>query len=182
MLANETDVVFDIFSALRYVSLKGDPITKLYLIQHGEAKSEKEDPDRSLTTIGEEEVKRVSKVADKLNMRPSKVFHSGKTRAKQTAEIIVSGLKISDITVKAVQGLNPNDDVRPWAERISKETEDLMIVGHLPFLDKLASLLICGNENARAVLFRYSAIVCLDQKEDRRWAVLWILTPEMAVP
>jgi phosphohistidine phosphatase len=174
--------VFDIFSALRYVSLKGDPITKLYLIQHGEAKSEKEDPDRSLTTIGEEEVKRVSKVADKLNMRPSKVFHSGKTRAKQTAEIIVSGLKISDITVKAVQGLNPNDDVRPWAERISKETEDLMIVGHLPFLDKLASLLLCGDENARVIMFRYGAIVCLNQKEDRKWAVRWILTPEMAVP
>jgi phosphohistidine phosphatase len=182
MLANETDVVFDIFSALRYVSLKGDPIMKLYLIQHGEAKSEKEDLDRSLTTMGEEEVKRVSKVADKLNMRPSKVFHSGKTRAKQTVEIIVSGLKISDITVKAAQGLNPNDDVRPWAERISKETEDLMIVGHLPFLDKLASLLLCGDENARVIMFRYSAIVCLNQKEDRKWAVRWILTPEMAVP
>jgi len=29
-------------------------------------------------------------------------------------------------------------------------------------------------------LFRYSAIVCLEQKEDRVWAVRWILTPEMA--
>jgi len=60
-----------------------------------------------------------------------------------------------------------------------KETKDLMIVGHLPFLDKLASLLISGNENARIVLFRYSNIVCLDQKEDKGWAVRWILTPEM---
>jgi phosphohistidine phosphatase len=174
--------VFDIFSALRYLNLSGGLITKLYLIQHGEAKSEREDPDRSLTTMGEEEVKRVSKVADKLNIRPSKVFHSGKMRAKQTAEIIVSGLKISDITVEVVQGLNPNDDVRPWAERISKKTEDLMIVGHLPFLDKLASLLLCGDENARVIMFRYGAIVCLYQKEDRKWAVRWILTPEMAVP
>jgi hypothetical protein len=38
----------------------------------------------------------------------------------------------------------------------------------------------CGNENARVVLVRYSAIVCLDQKEDKRWAVRWIFTPEMA--
>jgi phosphohistidine phosphatase len=173
--------VFDIFSALRYVSFKGGLITKLYLTQHGEAKSEKEDPDRSLTTMGEEEARRVSRVAGKLNIRPSKVFHSGKTRAKQTAEIIVSGLKISDTTIEAVQGLNPNDDVKPWAERISKETEDLMIVGHLPFLDKLASLLLCGNENAQVIMFRYGAIVCLHQKEDKKWAVRWILTPEMAV-
>jgi phosphohistidine phosphatase len=152
---------------------------KLFLIQHGEAKSEREDPERSLTEIGEEEVKRISMVAEKLNIRPSRVYHSGKTRAKQTAEIIVSGLKIPDLKIEAVQGLNPNDDVRPWTERISKESEDLMLVGHLPFLDKLTSVLLCGNENARVVLFRYSAIVCLDQKEDKRWAVRWILTPEM---
>jgi phosphohistidine phosphatase len=132
--------------------------------------------------MGEEEVKRVSKAADKLDIRPSKLFHSGKTRAKQTAEIIVSGLKISDIAIEAVQGLNPNDAVRPWAERISRETKDFMIIGHLPFLDKLASLLICGDENARVIMFRYGAIVCLSQKEDGKWTVRWILTPEMAVP
>jgi len=152
---------------------------RLYLIQHGEAKSEREDPERSLTEKGEEEVKRISEAAKRLNLRPSKVYHSGKLRARQTAEMIANALKISAPSVQAVQGLNPNDDVRPWAERISKESEDLMLVGHLPFLDTLASLFLCGNENARVVLFRYSAIVCLDQKEDRRWAVRWILTPEM---
>ena len=152
---------------------------KLYLIQHGEAKTEKEDPERSLTEIGEEEVKRVSKVAEKLNIWPSRVYHSGKKRARQTAEMIAGGLKISAPSVQAVQGLNPNDDVEPWAKGISQATQDLMIVGHLPFLDRLASLLISGNENARVVLFRHSAIVCLDQKEDKGWAVRWILTPEM---
>jgi phosphohistidine phosphatase len=60
------------------------------------------------------------------------------------------------------------------------EKEDLVLVGHLPFLEKLASFLLCGNENARLVLFRYGAIVYLDQKEDKRWAVRWILTPEVA--
>ena len=152
---------------------------KPYLIQHGEAKTEKEDPERSLTEIGEEEVKRVSKVAEKLNIWPSRVYHSGKKRARQTAEMIAGGLKISAPSIQAVQGLNPNDDVKPWTKRISQATQDLMIVGHLPFLDKLASLIISGNENARVVLFRYGAIVCLDQKEDRGWAVRWILTPEM---
>jgi len=71
------------------------------------------------------------------------------------------------------------DDVRLWADRLAKGKEDLMLVGHLPFMEKLASYLLCGNENARLVLFRYGAIVCLDQKEDQAWAVRWILTPEM---
>ena len=151
---------------------------KLYLIQHGEAKSEAEDPGRSLTVQGEEEVRGVARVAKRLNIRPSKVYHSGKRRAQQTAEIIANALKLP---LESAQGLNPLDDARSWAERISEEAKDLMIVGHLPFLEKLTSLLLCNNENARLVLFRYGAIVCLDQKEDRGWAVNWILTPEMAV-
>jgi phosphohistidine phosphatase len=153
---------------------------KLYLIQHGEARSEVEDPERSLTMKGKKEVISVSKTATGLPIRPLKIYHSGKLRAKQTAEIIAVALKITDPSVQSVQGLNPNDDIRPWAERISKEKEDLMIVGHLPFLEKLTSFLLCGDENARLVLFRYGAIVCLDQKEDKRWAVRWILTSEMA--
>jgi phosphohistidine phosphatase len=152
---------------------------KLYLVQHGEAKTEREDPERSLTERGEDEVKKVAEAAKRLSVLPSKIYHSGKTRAKQTAEMIARALKIPGASVQAVQDLNPNDDVRPWAERISTESENLMLVGHLPFLDKLVSLLLCGDENARLILFRYSGIIRLDQKEDRRWAVRWILTPEM---
>jgi len=111
-----------------------------------------------------------------MNIRASKIYHSGKRRAQQTAEITASALTLP---VESAQGLNPLDDVRPWAERISKEAKDLMIVGHLPFLEKLTSLLLCGDENARVVLFRYGAIVRLDQKEDKSWGVRWILTPEM---
>jgi phosphohistidine phosphatase len=153
---------------------------ELYLIQHGEAKSEVEDPERSLTASGEKEVMSVSKVALSLHIRPSKVYHSGKLRAKQTAEIIAGALKIPNPLIQSAQGLNPNDNIHPWAERISKEEEDLMLVGHLPFLEKLTSFLLCGNENARLVWFRYGAIICLYQKEDKGWAVRWILTPEMA--
>jgi len=151
-------------------------LMKLYLVQHGEAKPEADDPDRSLTAKGEEEVRGVAWAAKKLGTHPSKVYHSGKRRAHQTAEIIASALKLP---TESARGLNPLDDVREWAERISKETKDLMIVGHLPFLEKLTSLLLCDNENARLVVFRYGAIVCLDQKGDRGWAVRWIFTPEM---
>jgi phosphohistidine phosphatase len=148
----------------------------LYFVQHGEAKPETEDLQRSLTARGEEEVRGIARAAKRLNIQPLKVYHSGKRRAHQTAEIIANALKLP---IEPAQGLNPLDDVGEWAERVSKEKKDLMIVGHLPFLEKLASLLLCGNQNARPVLFRYGAIVCLDRKEDRGWAVRWILTPEM---
>jgi phosphohistidine phosphatase len=150
---------------------------RLYLVQHGEAKSEAEDPERSLTTRGEEETRKVSDVAKKQGIRPSRIYHSGKKRAEQTAEIIGEAF---DLSIQVSQGLNPNDDVRQWADRISGETEDLMIVGHLPFLEKLASFLVSGDEGAKAVMFRYSAIVCLEKKESGRWAVARVIKPETA--
>ena len=61
---------------------------RLYLVQHGEAKSEAEDPERSLTKRGEEETGKVSVAAKRLSIRPSKIHHSGKKRAEQTAGII----------------------------------------------------------------------------------------------
>jgi phosphohistidine phosphatase len=152
---------------------------KLYLVQHGEAKSELEDPERSLTANGEKAVARVAKAAKKMDIRPAKIFHSGKTRARQTAGIIGSGLQVPDQAIEAIEGLKPNDDVYPWVEKILQEKKDIMLVGHLPFLQKLASLLLCGDKNARVVLFRYGCIVCLEQKEDSRWAVAWVLRPEM---
>jgi phosphohistidine phosphatase len=149
---------------------------KLYLVQHGEARSEVEDPERCLTVRGEEETRKISGAAKRLGIRSLKIHHSGKKRAEQTAGIIAAAL---DLPVQMGQGLNPNDDIRPWVERISAEAKDLMIVGHLPFLEKLASFLICGDEGGRTVLFRYSAIVCLERKESGRWAVDWVLKPDM---
>ncbi len=149
---------------------------KLYLMQHGEARSEAEDPDRSLTVTGEQETRKISEATKRLGIHPSKICHSGKKRAEQTAEIIAKAL---DLSTHLSQGLNPNDAVLPWVERITGEVEDLMIVGHLPFLEKLASILVCGDERTKVVLFRYSAILCLVKKEPGRWTVDWLLKPEM---
>jgi phosphohistidine phosphatase len=148
----------------------------LYLVQHGEARSELEDPERSLTARGEEDTRKISDATKRLSILPAKIYHSGKKRAEQTAGIIAAAL---DLPAQMGQGLNPNDDIRPWVERISAEVENLMIVGHLPFLEKLASFLVSGDEGRKVILFRYSAIVCLEKKQAGRWAVDWVLKPEM---
>ena len=148
-------------------------------MQHGEAKAEAEDPRRPLTDRGQSEVKRVADFAKKPGVKPSQILHSGKLRAEQTAKIIADILEVSK-EPEAVSGLNPNDDVQQWVAKISQQEEDLMLVGHLPFMDKLASLLLCGNEDAGIVQFRYGAIVCLEHKERESWRLLWILTPDLA--
>lgn len=150
---------------------------KLYLVQHGEAKSEAQDPLRGLTLKGEDEVQRVAHLAKQMGLNPSKIYHSGKLRAQQTAEIIGKAL---DKPVQTAKGLAPIDDVQTWAEKINQRGEEVIVVGHLPFMEKLTSYLITGDETLRPILFRNGAINCLEQKEDKKWAIRWILTPEMA--
>jgi len=149
---------------------------RLYLVQHGEAKTEGEDPERPLTVKGEEEVRRVARVAQRMGWAPLKIYHSGKLRAQRTADILAQALQRPS---EPVPGLNPNDEVRPWAIRIQEGKEDLLFVGHLPFLEKLVSLLLTGQENARIISFRNGGISCLERAEKEAWRIRWILIPEM---
>ncbi len=152
--------------------------TKLYLVQHGEARSELEDPERSLTGRGEEETRKISDAAKRLSICPAKIYHSGKKRAEQTAGIMRAAL---DLPAQRDQGLNPNDAIRPWVERISAEAEDLMIVGHLPFLAYLASLLTAGRQTADVVSFDASSIACLNRRDPGQWRIEWMITPKFLV-
>jgi phosphohistidine phosphatase len=151
---------------------------KVYLVQHGEAEPKSVDPTRSLTKQGRQEVEQVAAFAARLGLGVGQIRHSGKTRAEQTAAILGEALSPPSGMV-AVSGLAPKDDVQPIAEALERESQPVMLVGHLPFLGRLAGLLVNGKPDLPVVQFRNAAIVYLTQAEDR-WLVEWILTPEMA--
>ncbi|HID64678.1 MAG TPA: phosphohistidine phosphatase SixA [Anaerolineae bacterium] len=150
---------------------------ELYLVQHGEAKRKTEDPQRPLTGRGRDEVQRVAAFAARTGLKVSQVRHSGKRRAEETASILAEHLSPSE-GVLAVPGLDPMDDVRPIAQALQKETAPLMLVGHLPFMDRLAGLLVTSNQDCSVVRFRMGGIVCLEGEGDD-WAIRWVLTPEL---
>ena len=147
-----------------------------YLVQHGAAKSEDEDPERSLTEQGAADVERVAAFAARIGLEVHQIRHSGKRRAEQTALILDRHLSPSEGTV-ALSGLAPKDDVEPIADALKKETRPVMLVGHLPFLDRLTNLLVTGKAKRSIVRFRNGGIVCL-RGEGEDWAVAWIITPE----
>jgi phosphohistidine phosphatase len=149
---------------------------RLYLVQHGQAKSETEDPERPLTDQGRAEVARVAHQAVEVaGMRPARVVHSGKTRARQTAEVW-GGLL--GIPVEEADGLAPNDDPGSWAGRLGSAGDDLLLVGHLPHLGRLAALLLIGSPDAPLVGFRPGGVVGLEQA-DTGW-VIWVVMPPQA--
>jgi phosphohistidine phosphatase len=151
---------------------------KVYLVQHGESEPEEVDPARPLSARGWHEAQSVAALAAKLKLGVYQIRHSGKTRAAQTADIFGEALSPPGGVV-AVSGLNPNDDVNSVADMLTRENQTVMLVGHLPFLARLAGLLVAGNRDLPVIKFRYAAINCLEHEQDK-WQVAWIVTPEIA--
>lgn len=141
---------------------------RLYLVQHGEAKSEAEDPDRPLTAKGAAHVRDVANKSTAAGLvKADRIVHSGKTRARQTAEAWGEPL---GMTVEAADGLAPNDDPSIWAEQLTGE--NLMLVGHLPHLADLTKLLLGADADQAPVTFRNGELVGLKQDESGGWAVV----------
>jgi len=150
----------------------------LYLVRHGEAYSETVDPDRPLTEAGRATVAGMAQRAAAFNVPVSQVCHSGKTRARQTAEIFSAYLKPSAglTEIKAVQ---PYDDVTIIVPELDPAL-NVMLVGHLPFMERLVSYLITGSRDITIIQFQAGGIVCLDQDEKTRpWHIKWALMPKM---
>ncbi len=152
-------------------------------MQHGAAKTKEEDPERPLTDEGRATVGRVAARAAVAGVKADRIYHSGILRARQTAEILADRLGMPD-RVEARPGLEPLDPVDPvarWLEDLAGHFGAVALVGHLPFLDRLASLLVAGNEDAQVVAFRMGGLVKLVPKGNRPgYSVAWILAPELA--
>jgi len=151
---------------------------RVYLVQHAEALSEEEDEDRPLSKEGRHNISRMAEyAAHQLNISVDQILHSGKTRAKQTAEILADELTPSE-GVEQAEGLSPLDDPNKWGEHIDETDRVLMLVGHLPYMSCLASFLVTGDEDEQILSVRNAGINCLEE-EDGAWSIRFVITPEM---
>ena len=152
---------------------------RLYLVQHGAAASKDVDPERPLTEEGRQTVEEAAGFLAFRSIRPGRIEHSGKLRALETAEILAAYLEPSDGTHE-VEGIAPMDDIAPTTERLAASIMDVMIVGHLPHLSRLATRLLGGeHEDDAVVSFQMGGVVCLERDESAHWAVAWMLVPEL---
>lgn len=151
---------------------------RLYLVRHGEATSEQMNPERPLTEKGRREALKVARFIQPLRLRVSAVWHSGKLRARQTAEILATAVA-SEKGVLERPGLAPMDPIEGVREEIVSAEEDLMVVGHMPFLGKLASALLVGNEGLEVVAFREVSLLCLEGGQEQGFTIAWMVTPQV---
>lgn len=150
----------------------------LYLVQHGKSLPKDKDPQKGLSQEGIAETERIAQVAKGYNVRVSKITHSGKTRARQTADIFEAVLKPKG-GIHERSGLNPLDDVTAFADTIDS-AEDRMLVGHLPFMEKLTAYMITGSAERPVFKFQNSGIVCLDiDPATGFWVIKWAIMPNI---
>lgn len=115
---------------------------KLYLVQHGKALSKEVDPDRPLSDTGRNDIRRLTTFLPG-NVDVSRVMHSGKPRARQTAALLATALA-PQASVETASGLNPNDPPQALVLQLETQNDDLLVVSHMPFIGRLGSLLITG--------------------------------------
>lgn len=147
----------------------------IFLVQHGQAVSAEADEQRPLTALGIKESSHIASVAEYYMIVVDEILHSSKLRARQTAEIFAAKLKPAR-GLKEEAALSPDGDAETFAKTLNS-SENLLIVGHLPFLQRLLSLLLTGNPEHQIMKFQNSGITCLEPiPESDRWSIKWTLS------
>ncbi len=148
----------------------------VYLVQHGVAMPKEENPDRPLTEEGQKTTKLISERARDYHTKVEKIYHTEKLRAIQTAEILEYYCQPEEGRSET-DGMGAKDDVKQFSARIDKNRND-MFVGHLPFMEKLASYMVSGNENNAVFKFQNSGIIKLEYSEDDGWQITGAFLPK----
>lgn len=153
---------------------------KLYLVQHGEAVSKQEDPGRPLSEQGIVDVRAMAGFLKAAGIRVVRVWHSGKRRAEQTAGLLAQAVLPGGVP-EAIREINPNDSVQEFIADADVWDEDTLVVGHLPFMARLVSLLLTGDSEHETVSYEPGTVVCLERLPSQRWVLSWMQRPGLLV-
>lgn len=150
----------------------------IYLARHGESIPLGIDDERTLTNKGREDIKQLADFIFPLNMQVSHILHSQKYRAKETAELLLTGIPLTPPMEMRTE-LDPMASAEDMLDQINSWHESVMLVGHMPFLGKLASLM-CNNRNGQdIILFKPGSMACFEKIEYKQWIITWVINPTL---
>jgi len=151
---------------------------KLYLARHGEYLANDYSQGEVLSEQGVMKIKRLADFLGQAKLEVAAIYHSGKVRAQQTAELLAQRVQ-SQQAVEVHQGLLPNDEVSLLVEQLNALQEDILLVGHLPYLERLTSQLIVGNDHRQIISFEPGTIACLEKTSHAHWMIHWVLNTSL---
>ena len=144
----------------------------IYLVHHADALGPELDPQRPLSMAGRAHAERIAADAAARGVKPVAVWHSGKLRARQTADAMWRACNPA-AEFAAIRGLQPNDPPDEIRARVAGETRDIMLVGHMPSLPRIFLQLLGGEgESADTATFPQHGLVALEPIGDQ-WKEKW---------
>jgi phosphohistidine phosphatase len=155
--------------------VSGDLRLRLYIAHHGDAVGPHENPMRPLSSRGQQQVQELAGEAAARDAKPDIIWHSGKLRARQTAEAYRHACNPL-AQFAAARGLLPDDPPAWIADRLLAEAGEMMVVGHMPHLPRLLRLLLAGDPDASTIGFPANGVVCLEEQAGV-WAERWRISP-----
>jgi phosphohistidine phosphatase len=150
---------------------------KAYLVRHAKPVDATVDPARPLSPEGVREIEVVADhLAERVDVSPEVIVHSGKARARQTAEVLASRLDPPG-GIREERGLNPGDDISGWDAYLAA-SPGIMLVGHMPFMGLLSCELTGGEVCGWNTEFRTAEVSCYERQEGDSWKLLWHIAPD----
>ena len=150
-------------------------VVRCYLVRHGEAVSAQVNPQRPLSARGRAEVAELAQLALSREIQVAELRHSGILRAQETADILAGYLKPPN-GVRPSAGLLPEDDPEIVKAELEAAEQPILLVGHLPFMSRLAALLLKGDSARSVVEFGPATMLCC-VKIGAGWQIDWQIAP-----
>jgi len=154
---------------------------KLYLVQHADALSKDTDPARPLSEQGLRDAVNMAAFLHGAQVTVDEVVHSGKLRAAETADVLAKAVWPGN-TPETLPGLAPNDGTDHLCNTAMAAGGDLMVVGHMPFMGRMAARCLSSQETGALVAFEPGSVLCLARQDEGApvaWALEWFVKPRM---
>ena len=144
---------------------------RLYLVHHADAVGPEIDPRRPLSPHGRDAAERAARAAAARGAHPEIVWHSGKLRARQTAEIFWRACNAL-APLAATRDLQPSDPPAVMRDRLRGERRDVMLVGHFPHLPRLLAALL-GSPDESLSFPAHGVVALASDHEGETWSEAW---------
>jgi phosphohistidine phosphatase len=142
----------------------------IVLVHHADAVGPDVDPQRPLSAAGRAHAERLARDVAAKGVRPAAIWHSGKLRARQTAEAFLRNCNPM-AEFSAIRGLQPTDPPEWIRDRLVGESRAVMLVGHMPSLPRILHMLIHEPDDGGREFPQHGAVAL--GAEGDNWRVVW---------
>jgi len=127
-------------------------------------------------------MRKIARGLTRLDVRLDLILTSPYARARETADILADTFRLAADKIRVSEHLTPCSLTDQLIDEINtkyRETEDMALVGHEPFLSELVSVLLTGNPVLEVTVGKGGVCALTIEKLcDGRWATLeWLMPP-----